>query len=119
MAPADFEQWLSSQDVTGTLAVEGARVFQKLGCGGCHDVASTVRAPNLNGIYGKPVPLSDGTIEIADERFIRDSILKPRGKAAAGYAPLMPSYEGKISEDEIVQLTAYIKSQADPSGASR
>jgi cytochrome c oxidase subunit 2 len=119
MEPADFERWLNSQDVTGTLAAEGGGLFQTLGCGGCHGAASTVRAPNLSGIYGKPVPLSDGTIEIADERFIRDAILKPRGKIAAGYKPLMPSYEGKISEDELIRITAYIKSLADPPEAPR
>jgi cytochrome c oxidase subunit 2 len=72
-----------------------------------------VRAPALEGLYGKRVPLSDGTMEIADERYIRDSITKPRARIVAGYEPVMPSYEGKISEDELVQITAYIKSLAD------
>jgi cytochrome c oxidase subunit 2 len=119
MEPAGFERWLASQDVTGTLAAEGGELFRAFGCGGCHGAGSTVRAPDLAGLYGQSVPLSDGTIEVADERFIRDSILKPRGKIAAGYQPLMPSYEGKISEDEIVQLTAYIKSLAAPAEAPR
>jgi cytochrome c oxidase subunit 2 len=116
MEQAAFEQWLTRQDVTGTLAAEGGRLFRQLGCGGCHDTGASVRAPTLEGLYGKPVPLSDGTIEIADERFIRDSILKPRGKIAAGFEPVMPSYEGKISEDELVQITAYIKSLAVAAG---
>jgi cytochrome c oxidase subunit 2 len=107
---ASFEQWLARQDVTGTLAAEGGRLFRQLGCGGCHGTGATIRAPALEGFYGKPVPLKDGTVEIADERFIRDAILKPRGQIAAGYEPVMPSYEGKISEDELVQITAYIKS---------
>jgi cytochrome c oxidase subunit 2 len=63
------------------------------------------------------VPLSDGTLEIADERYIRDSILKPRAKIAAGYEPLMPSYEGKISEDEMIKIVAYIKSIGGGTGA--
>jgi cytochrome c oxidase subunit 2 len=62
------------------------------------------------------VPLSDGTIEIADDRYLRDAIIKPRAKIVAGYEPLMPSYEGKISEDELVPLVAYIKSLADAPG---
>jgi cytochrome c oxidase subunit 2 len=107
-----FEQWLARQDVTGSLASEGGRLFRQLGCSGCHGAGATVRAPPLQGLYGKPVPLSDGTIEIADERFIRDSILKPRGKIAAGYPALMPSYEGKISEDEMIRIVAYVKSLA-------
>ena len=97
---------------TGTLAAQGERLFRQFGCGGCHGAGRSVHAPALDGLYGKPVPLNDGTIEIADERFIRDSILKPRGQIVAGYEPVMPSYEGKISEDELVQITAYIKSLA-------
>jgi cytochrome c oxidase subunit 2 len=110
-----FEQWLARQDVTGSLAEQGGRLFRQFGCSGCHGTGAAVRAPRLEGLYGKPVPLSDGTIEVADERFLRDSILKPRGKIAAGYEPLMPSYEGKVSEDELVPLVAYIKSLADQS----
>jgi len=119
MEPAGFEQWLSRQDVTGTLAAQGGRLFRQFGCGGCHSSGATVRAPTLAGLYGKAVSLSDGSMEIADERFIRDAILKPRGKIAAGYEPLMPSYEGKMSEDELVQITAYIKALADPAEAPR
>jgi cytochrome c oxidase subunit 2 len=118
MEQAEFERWLGRQDVTGTLAAQGERLFRQFGCGGCHGAGGPVRAPSLEGLYGKPVPLSNGTIEIADERFIRDSILKPRGQIAAGYEPIMPSYEGKISEDELEQITAYIKSLA-PAGASK
>jgi len=59
------------------------------------------------------VPLSDGTVATADEAYLRDSILKPRAKLAAGYEPLMPSYEGKISEDELIAVVAYIKSLAE------
>jgi len=117
MEPAVFEQWLARQDVSGTLAAQGAALFRQLGCGGCHGVGATVRAPALEGIYGKPASLSDGTLEIVDERFIRDAITKPRSKIIAGYQPLMPSYEGKISEDELLQLTAYIKSLAAPAEA--
>ncbi len=119
MEPAAFEQWLARQDVTGTLAAEGGQLFRQLGCGGCHGTGAAVRAPTLAGLYGKPAPLSDGSIEIVDERFIRDAILKPRGKIAAGYQPLMPSYEGKISEDELIRVTAYIKSLTDPAESSR
>ncbi len=113
MEPAAFEQWLTHQDVTGTMASAGGALFRELGCGGCHGAGSTVRAPALEGLYGKPVALNDGTIEIADERYIRDSILKPRSQVAAGYQALMPSYEGKISEDDLVRIVAYIKSLGD------
>ena len=110
MREPEFEQWLGHQDTTGTMGAQGKALFIRLGCSGCHGGNGTVRAPVLDGLYGKRVPLSDGTFRIVDERYLRDSILKPRAEIAAGYEPLMPSYEGKISEDEIVKIVAYLKS---------
>jgi cytochrome c oxidase subunit II len=117
MPETEFSRWLASQDVTGTLAAQGKRLYVELGCSGCHGGSGTVRAPILDRLYGKPVPLSDGTITVADEAYLRDSILKPRAKITAGYQPLMPSYEGKIGEDELIALVAYLKSLAEPAGA--
>jgi cytochrome c oxidase subunit 2 len=110
MRAPEFEQWLARQDTTGTLAAGGKALFIRLGCSGCHGGSNIVRAPALDGLYGKRVALSDGTFRIVDERYLRDSILQPRAEIAAGYEPLMPSYEGKISEDEIVKIVAYLKS---------
>ncbi|MBV8835380.1 MAG: c-type cytochrome [Alphaproteobacteria bacterium] len=107
-----FETWLARQDVGGTLVAQGAALYRALGCGGCHGAGATVRAPSLEGLYGKSVPLSDGTVVVADEAYLRDAILKPRARVVAGYQPLMPSYEGKISEDELIPLVAYLKSLA-------
>jgi cytochrome c oxidase subunit II len=113
MEPADYELWLSRQDVAGTLAAEGAELFRQLGCSGCHVGQGTVRSPPLEGLYGRPVPLQDGTIVVADERYIRDSILMPNAQVTAGYAPLMPSFAGRVTEDELIRLVAYIKSLAN------
>ena len=113
MNQQDFSAWLARQDVSGTLAELGGRLYRQLGCGGCHGAGSTVRSPALEGLYGKSVPLNDGTIALADEAYLRDSILKPRDKIAAGYEPLMPSYEGKVSEDELIAIVAYLKSLGD------
>jgi cytochrome c oxidase subunit 2 len=110
MEPHQFQQWLSQQDVGGTLAARGAELFRNLGCSGCHGNSTAVRAPPLEGLYNKPVPLADGSVAVADERYIRDSILLPRSQVAAGYTPVMPSFEGKISEDDLVAIVAYIKS---------
>jgi cytochrome c oxidase subunit 2 len=119
MQQPEFERWLAQQDVSGSLAAQGASLFRQSGCEGCHGIGSTVRSPSLAGLYGKRVPLSDGTTEIADERYIRDSILNPRAHIVAGYKPLMPSYEGKLSEDEIIKIVAYVKSLADETGATQ
>jgi cytochrome c oxidase subunit 2 len=110
MKPEEYETWLSRQDVTGTLAREGAMLFRELGCSGCHLGQGTVRAPPLQGLYGKPVPLQDGSMIVADERYIRDSILQPRSQIAAGYDPVMPSFAGHVTEDQLIRLVAYIKS---------
>jgi cytochrome c oxidase subunit 2 len=109
---AEFEQWLTQQSAADTLASQGAKLFRQLGCSGCHTPGSVVRAPPLEGIYGKPVPLQDGRTVIADEAYIRDCILVPHTQVVAGYEPLMPSFAGKVSEDELVSLVAYIKSLA-------
>jgi cytochrome c oxidase subunit 2 len=112
MDAAAYEGWLSRQGVSDSLAREGADLFRQLGCSGCHTGQGPVRAPPLDGLYGKPVPLQDGTVVVADERYIRDSILLPKSQVAAGYAPLMPSFAGRIAEDELLRLVAYIKSLA-------
>jgi cytochrome c oxidase subunit 2 len=117
MKPRDFADWLRAQGGEGTLAAQGQELFRRYGCSGCHNPGGTVRAPDLNGVFGSPVPLSDGRVVIADDRYIRDSILNPKGQVAAGYAPIMPTFEGQISEDDLAKLVAYIQSIGpQPSG---
>jgi len=110
MDPADYENWLSAGQPASTMAQEGERIFRELGCSGCHVGNSVVRAPPLEGLYGKPVPLQNGQIVKADEGYIRDSILLPNNQITAGYQPLMPTYQGHINEEQLLQLIAYIKS---------
>jgi len=110
MAPRDFAQWLSNEGGQSTLAAQGAILFRRFGCSGCHGGNGTVRAPPLEGVYGGPVPLSDGSVVIADERYIRDSILLPKAQIVAGYQPIMPSFAGQIGEDDLAGLVAYIES---------
>ncbi len=96
-----------------SLAAAGGQLFQQLGCSGCHSPHSIVRAPLLDGIYGKPVPLQSGQVVLADESYIRDSILLPQKDVAAGYAPVMPSFQGRISEEELLQIIFYIRLLGD------
>ena len=110
MESADYAAWLTQQAPSSSLAQEGGALFRGLGCSGCHGQGSKVRAPPLEGLYGNPVALSDGSTVTADEKYIRDSILLPRSQIAAGYEPLMPSFEGKVNEDQLLRLVAYIKS---------
>jgi cytochrome c oxidase subunit II len=109
MKPSEYEQWLRTGAPEESLVAAGGRLFQQLGCSGCHSQNSIVRAPLLDGVYGKPVPLQSGQVVLADESYIRDSILLPQKDVVAGYAPVMPSFQGRISEEELMQIIAYIR----------
>lgn len=112
MQPAAYEAWLDSRPGQPTLAEQGARLFRAHGCSGCHFGDSTVRAPSLVGVFGSTVPLQSGEIVVADEAYLRDSILLPKKQVVAGYAPVMPSFSGQLSEEAILKLIAYIQSLA-------
>ncbi|SPE50303.1 Cytochrome c oxidase subunit 2 [Verrucomicrobia bacterium] len=117
MTPTDYENWLTKGQPGSTLVQSGERLFRELGCSGCHMGNSVVRAPPLEGVFGKPVPLNDREVVAADEGYIRDSILFPGKQIVAGYTNDMPSFSGKVSEEELLQLIAYIKnlgSQSPP-----
>ena len=119
MEPAEYQAWLQGGSVTESMSSEGAKLFTRYGCNGCHGKNATVRAPMLDGVYGHPVPLSTGEVVTADEAYIRDSILLPRSKVVAGYEPVMPTYEGHIDEGDLLKLISYIKSIGNVEGAQR
>jgi cytochrome c oxidase subunit II len=122
MMPAEYERWLTSRGPPSSLAQQGEALFRQLGCSGCHGAGGTVRAPPLEGLYGRPVPLQGGGTAIADDQYIRDSILLPKSQVAAGYDPVMPSFAGQIAEEDVLKLAAYIRSLANaapPERASR
>jgi cytochrome c oxidase subunit II len=110
MEPRAYEMWLKSGQPTESIALAGQRLFHDRGCSGCHAPNSKFHAPLLEGLYGKPVPLSNGTVVTADDQYIRDSILQPARQIAAGYDNIMPSFTGHISEEEIMEIIAYLKS---------
>ena len=112
LEPAAYADWLALQDAALTLAERGAARFRSYGCSGCHEDSDVVRAPSLYGVYGNPVPLASGEIVVADEQYIRDSILLPMRHVVAGYRPVMPSFAGRIPEEDLVELVAFIKSLA-------
>jgi cytochrome c oxidase subunit II len=109
MEPSEYQQWLEGGTIEESMSVAGERLFRQLGCSGCHGANATVRAPMLEGVYGHPVALEDGSFVQADERYIRDSILLPATQVAAGYKPVMPTFQGHINEDELLKIIAYIK----------
>jgi cytochrome c oxidase subunit 2 len=124
MEPGDFDKWMQTGNTQTTLATAGERLFRERGCTGCHGPNATVRAPALEGIYNRPVAIQvpdEGnrtrTIQ-ADERYIHDSIVLPEKEIAAGYPAIMPSYKGRLSEEELVQLVEYIKTLGVSNGTS-
>jgi cytochrome c oxidase subunit 2 len=112
LSASDYARWLEQSKVDGSLAAQGATLFRDRGCSGCHGAASTVKAPSLNGLFGRPVPLENGQVVTADEQYIRDSILLPQSQIAAGYPHIMPTFQNVLSEDDVLKLVAYIKSLA-------
>lgn len=110
MRPEDYQEWLSSGENGQSIAFEGRRLFHERGCSGCHEGSPAIRAPMLQGVYGKQVPLASGEIVTADDQYLRDSILLPGKQISAGYENVMPSFSGHISEAEIMKIIAYLKS---------
>ncbi len=120
MEPSAYEAWLAGGSGEGSLANNGQKLFQELGCATCHRTDTQGRGPNLTGVYGKQVLLEDGRTVVADETYIRESILNPAAKVVSGFKPIMPTFEGQVSEEGLVSLVAYVKSlQAAPSGAQQ
>jgi cytochrome c oxidase subunit 2 len=112
MSDIDYAAWLQKdRDAPETLVAEGSRYFHSLGCSGCHENSQVVHAPSLNGLYQQTVPLQSGQIVVANDDYLRDSILQPSKNVPAGYQPIMPSFQGIVSEEQIIALIAYIKSQ--------
>lgn len=104
-----YARWLGQSGTDGSLAEQGAVLFRDLGCSGCHSTRSTRRAPPLEGLYGRSTPLDDGRVVIADDQYLHDSILYPQQAVAAGYASIMPTFAGQVSEAELMRLVAYLK----------
>ena len=98
----------------GSLASQGEKLFQKYACNTCHMDDGTGRGPVLAGSYGKTRPLADGSSVVADDNYIRESILNPQAKIAAGFQPIMPTFQGQVSEEDLIRLLAYVKSMPAP-----
>jgi len=113
MEPKDYEAWMGGGG-SQPLAVTGEKLFTELGCITCHRSDTQGRGPNLVGIFGKPVLLEDGRTVVADENYVRESILQPAAKIVSGFKPIMPTFQGQISDEQLNALVAYVKSLSQP-----
>jgi|SRR5579883_220469 len=109
MRPDEHAAWLR-EHAEGSAALEGRKLFLKLQCISCHRPDSEARAPQLGGLYGRSVTLRDGSSIVADHAYIRDSILLPAKQVVEGWEPIMPTFQGQATEEEVLQLIAYIRS---------
>lgn len=113
MEPDEYARWLAGTSGSGDPVAMGEKLITDLACNTCHQPDGKGRGPSYNGVYGSTVKLADGSTVVADDAYIRESILQPNAKIVAGYVPVMPSFQGLVTEDQILQLTAYIKSMKD------
>jgi cytochrome c oxidase subunit 2 len=109
MDPQDYQNWLNSNPPPATLSESGGKLFNGMGCPSCHKPDGTGRCPSLVGLYGSTVHRAGGNTVVADEEYIRESILRPQTKIVAGYGTLMPTYQGQVTEEDMVRLVEYIK----------
>jgi cytochrome c oxidase subunit II len=110
MEPSAYEAWLAGGGAEGSLASAGEKLFNDLACSTCHSPDAAGRGPVLTGLFGRTVPLQDGSTVAFDEAYIRESILNPAAKVTTGYQPIMPTFQGLVSEEQLLQLVEYIKS---------
>lgn len=113
MEPTEYQRWLAGGS-EGSLASQGEQLFAKYACNTCHMDTATGRGPVLAGLYGQSRPLTNGQVVLADDNYIRESILNPQAKIAAGFAPVMPTFQGQVSEDDLIRLLSYVKSIPAP-----
>jgi cytochrome c oxidase subunit 2 len=110
LAPRAYQRWLSGVEPGETPLAVGQRLFTELKCDNCHRPDGAGRGPSLDGIFGRTVDLRSGYAVIADEAYIRESILNPEAKLVTGYEPVMPVFEGRLREEELTGLLTYLTS---------
>jgi cytochrome c oxidase subunit 2 len=110
MQPRDYQLWLGGGETGGTLASAGERLFVDLACNTCHRPDSQGRGPVLDGLIGRTVKLQSGESIVADEAYVRESILNPSAKITSGYQPIMPTFQGLVTEEQVLQIIEYVKS---------
>jgi cytochrome c oxidase subunit 2 len=117
LEPAAFQAWLAG-GTTGTLAERGNALFQQLACNSCHLDSGQGRGPSLKEIYGKTVALADGSTAVVDDSYLRESILNSQAKIVKGFQPLMPTFQGLVSEEGLVALIEHVRSLSPTAGAT-
>jgi cytochrome c oxidase subunit 2 len=109
MSPDDYKKWTEESTSGTSLAQNGERLFASMGCNACHSGTAAARGPSLAGVYGSTLQLTNGSSVLVNEAYLRDAILNPSQHVTSGFAPIMPTYQGQISEDGLIDLVEYLK----------
>jgi cytochrome c oxidase subunit 2 len=104
-----YKKWLAESTSGTSLAQNGERLFASLSCNACHNSKPDARGPSLANVYGAKLALAGGGTVLADDAYLRESILNPSQHITQGYAPIMPTYQGQVSEEGVISLVEYIK----------
>jgi cytochrome c oxidase subunit 2 len=118
MEPSDFQAWLGGGAATSSPVAAGEKLFQDLACNSCHVSIGEGRGPGLAGIYGKSIELQGGGTVTVDDAYLRESIVNPAAKVVAGFQPIMPTFQGLVTEEQLLQLIAYVRSVGQQSGSA-
>lgn len=110
LTPDEYKKWTEESTSGMSLAQNGERLFASMGCNACHNGTATARGPNLANVYGSKLKMANGGEVLVNDAFLRDTILNPSQHVPAGYAPIMPTYQGQISEEGLIDLVEFIKS---------
>lgn len=111
MEQRDYDNWLAGNVTNQTPVEAGQDLFQnKLGCASCHQDNAQGRGPSMKNLFGKDQKLTNGQTVKVDDNYIRESIINPQGQIAEGYQPIMPTFKGQVSEEQLNHIVAYIKS---------
>jgi len=105
-----YREWAAGNTSGASLAQNGERLFMVMGCNTCHAGNAQARGPNLYGLYNSRIRMTDGSTMIANDAYLREKILNPSLHVPAGYVPIMPTYQGQINEEGLIDLVEYIKS---------
>jgi cytochrome c oxidase subunit 2 len=109
MSPEDYKRWTEGSTSGMSLAQNGERLFASMGCNACHSGNAAARGPSLAGVYGSTLQLANGQSAQVNEAYLRDAILNPSQHITTGYSPIMPTYQGQISEDGLIDIVEYLK----------
>jgi cytochrome c oxidase subunit 2 len=110
MEPNDYQTWLSGGAEEGSLASAGQKLFADLACNTCHRPDAQGRGPVLQNLFGKTIETTAGERVVVDEAYIRESILNPQAKVTVGFQPIMPTFQGLVTEEQLLELIEYVKS---------